>query len=402
MAHKGSHVNGPNSVSWITRVTWMAVISAIGVGIIYVPQPIQPILADEFGLSAQWAAASSVAVQTGYALGVFFLVALGDRYSARYQVTSQLAVTAIVLLGAAALPAYPLIVLAFFLAGASATVGQILVASALRLSPPESRAKTAATILGAIVIGLFTVRTVMGTLADLLGWRGAVAVIALIVAALIPVSWRYLPADTRDTPPRYGDILKSIPSVLKSSPALRHMAAIHTLVFSAFIAIWSLSALHAVDDIGVSVSTASLLSVAGIVGGVVTAVISGRTTRVTPTRLLTLSISGAALCAVISVVAPLNLDLLSLGLVALSFGMSSEQVVTQAAGLQSVSPDRSGRANTVYMGSTFVGSAGATAVAAWLYSTLGFEAVGLFALLLVSAASVVAIRAVRRGYVAAS
>jgi len=379
-----------NPREWMTRVTWMSVIAATGVGIIYVPQPIQPLFAAEFGLEAGWASAASVSVQAGYALGIIFLVALGDRFAPRIQVTTQLALTALALVVTALAPHYLFIVISVFVAGAAATVGQILVASALRLSPPEKRARTASTIVGAIVIGLFAVRTLLGSLADLIGWRGAVLVMAAIVVSLLPVSWKYSPPSAPANPPRYLTILASIPAIALRSDTLRRMAAIHTLVFAAFIAVWSMSALHAVDDLGITVTEGSLLGVAGILGGVVTMVWVGRQTRVSQRLLLALTLAAALVSSVVVIVLPDELWLLVPALFLVSFAMSSEQVVTQARALSSVAPAESGRANTLYMATTFVGSSLATAIAAWLYTQVGYFSIGIFALVCVLLAIAVA------------
>jgi predicted MFS family arabinose efflux permease len=396
MGQNQTEVGANQTTNWMKSVTWMAVIAATGVGVIYIPQPIQPLLAIEFGIDAAWSSAASVSVQAGYALGVLFLVALGDRFSARKQVTTQLGLTTLALVATALAPHYVLVVILFFVAGAMSTVGQILVSSALRLSPPEKRARTAATIVGAIVIGLFTVRTLLGSLAEVLGWRGAVLVVALIVAALIPISWRYSPPASPVDPPRYSAILASIPAIVMASDPLRRMAAIHTLVFAAFIALWSLTTLHAVEEFGISVTQASLLGVAGIAGGVFTMVATRLQATLGPVTYLAITLVAALLASIFIGVWPDQLWLMCIALFLLAFAMSSEQMVTQATALRSVAPSESGRANTVYMASTFIGSSVATAIAAVIYATFGYSAIAWFAIAAVVLASVVALGAHRK------
>ena len=119
----------------------MAVIAASGVAIIYIPQPIQTLVAEEFGIPIDASAAATTAVQAGYAVGIVLLVSLGDRFAARSQVTLQLLATAVALVGAALAPAYAFYVVMCFVAGSTATIGQLLVAAALRLAPPAVRAR---------------------------------------------------------------------------------------------------------------------------------------------------------------------------------------------------------------------------------------------------------------------
>lgn len=383
--------------SWAVAVAWMAVIAAVGVGIIYVPQPIQILLAAEFRLSPATASLATVSVQAGYAVGVFFIVALGDRLSARRLVSTQLILTSVALVLTSVAPHFGLVVVGFFIAGASATVGQVLVATALRAAPPENRARTAATIVGAIVVGLFTVRTVMGSFAEFAGWRIAVGVVALLVLALVPVSWSFAPAHRPENPPGYGQILRSIPRLALSTPSVQKMTAIHTLVFSAFIALWATSAIHAVEDLGVGVTAASLLGLAGMAGGSITLFgISGFARKFAFGSLST-SLGAATLSTLLVLVVPESMVVLVLALFLMSFAMSSEQVVTQAEALRSVALTESGRANTIYMASTFVGSSIFTAVASASYVVAGYRAVGLLALALIIGALLVAVSARRSG-----
>ncbi len=294
----------PDHAAWGRRVSGMAVIAATGVAVIYIPQPIQTLVALEFGIEAAAAAAATVAVQAGYALGVVLLVSLGDRISARAQVTTQLVATALALGAAAASPAYAVFVALSFVAGATATVGQLLISAALRLAPPAARARTAAVLLGSFMVGLFAVRTALGTVAELIGWRGAVVACALFVLALVPLSLRVSPSDSPAAPPPYGRILLSIPRIAASSPVLRLMTAVHVLCFMAFISLWSMTTVYAVTELGLTVTQASLVGLAGLLGGVATIAAAPLHARFGVRRSLTVCIAAALVGAVLIAVVP--------------------------------------------------------------------------------------------------
>lgn len=382
---------------WGRRVAAMAVIAATGVAVIYIPQPVQTLVASEFGVEGSAAAAATIAVQAGYAIGVVLLVSLGDRIAPRRQVTVQLVATAAALAGAALAPAFALFVVLCFIAGATATIGQILVSAALRLAPPAVRARTTAVLLGSFIVGLFVVRTALGAVADAIGWRGALIACALFVLALIPLSLRFSPPDAPADPPAYSRILASIPRVAARSAALRNMTGIHVLVFAAFIALWSMTTVHAVEALGLSVSQAALIGLAGLAGGVATIAAASVHAIVGQRRSLATCVGAALLGVVLVTLAPDSLPVLLVGLFLVSVGMNSEQVSTQAIALASVDPSENGRANTVFMGATFFAGAIATAVAAQLVILGGYTAVGIFALVLVLAAASLAVVADRRG-----
>lgn len=388
--------------TWGRQVAAMASIAATGVAVIYIPQPIQTLVADDFAVPPSTSSAALIAVQAGYALGIVLLVSLGDRVSARRQVTTQLVATAGALALAAAAPSYPLHVVLCFVAGMTATVGQLLVSAALRLAPPAARARTVAVLLGSFLIGLFTVRTALGSLAAAIGWRGALVVCAAVVLALVPLSLRVSPRDVPVDPPSYGRILASIPGIAVRSSTLRLMTAVHVLCFMAFIATWSMTTLHATGELGLTVAQAALLGLAGLIGGAATIAAAGIHSRVGPRRSLATCLAVTVLGAALIALGAGSLPLLALGLLLLSAGMSSEQVTTQAVGLASVDPSENGRANTIFMAATFLGGTLSTAVAATLSAELGYGAVGAFALALVVIAASLALVADRRGMLRSS
>lgn len=360
----------------------MAVIAAVGVAVIYLPQPIQTLAAEELGVPIGQSSSASIAVQAGYALGVVFLVSLGDRVVPRRQVSIQLAVTAAAILVAALSQDFVLLTAMMFVAGAAATVGQILVGAALRLAPPEVRARTAAVIVGSLLIGLFAVRTLLGAFAESLGWRTALAGAALIVLGCIPLTLRFAPGSRPPGSARYLEIVASIPRVAARSRTLRLLTVTHALAFSSFISIWSMVTLFGVAELGLTVAQTAALGIAGLLGGAAT-VASARWQALLGTRrALAISLAalilGAAGIAAFSHLVPVAVA----GLFLASFGMVSSQVSSQANALASVDPSESGRANTVFMATTFLASAAATTLADVVMRTVGYGGVGALALAL--------------------
>lgn len=389
-------VGSEPTTGWAARVAAMAIIAAVGVSIIYVPQPIQTLAAEELGVPLGQSSAPTVAVQAGYALGVVFLVSLGDRLIPRVQVSVQLAATAIAILVAAFAQNFALFTVMMFVAGAAATIGQILVSAALRLAPPEVRARTAAVLLGSFLIGLFGVRTLLGVFAEPLGWRVVLVAAAVLVAACIPLTLRFAPGSKPPAAVSYLTIIGSIPRIVAKSSPLRLLTVTHALAFSAFISVWSMVTLYGVSELGLTVTQTATIGIAGLLGGgatVASARTQGRlgTRRALPISLIALIVGCAAIATFTHVVV-----IVLVGLFLVAFGMSSSQVSSQANALASVDPAESGRANTVFMATTFFASAGATAVADALMRTVGYAGVGVFALILATASLTLALIASAR------
>ena len=378
----------------------MGVLAAVGVAVIYVPQPIQTLVAHEFRVPVEASGAASVAVQAGYAVGVVLLVSLGDRIAARRQVTLQLIATGAALLAAALSPGFGFFVAMSFVAGATATIGQILVSAALRLAPPEARARTAAVLMGSFILGLFTVRTLLGAFAGVIGWRGVLVGCGLLMLVCVPIALRFAPASVHGTPPSYGRILASIPRVALSSGVLRIMTLTHMFSFGAFITAWSTITVYAVTRLHLSVVSAALLGIAGLLGGALTIAAARLHPILGPRRALPISLGLVLVGALCLALFAGSLPVVVVALFLVSFGMPSSQVSTQARALASVPAAESGRANTVFMATTFAGGAIATAAAQAVYTWGGYPAVGVMSASLAAAALVLAAVAVRRGMLA--
>lgn len=382
---------------WPGRVAAMAVIAAVGVSVIYVPQPIQTLAAAELGVPLAQSSSATVAVQAGYAVGVVFLVSLGDRIVPRRQVSIQLAVTALAILVASFARDFTLFTAMMFVAGAAATIGQILVSAALRLAPPEVRARTAAVLVGSFLIGLFGVRTLLGSFAEALGWRAVLVGAAVLVTACIPLTLRFAPRDTPPASSTYLGILASIPRIVAKSRALRLLTLTHALAFSAFISVWSMVTLYGVTELGLSVTQTAAIGLAGLVGGATTVASARTQARLGTRRALPLSLAALILGAACITAFSQTVPVVIVGLFLVSFGMSSSQVSSQANALASVDPGESGRANTVFMATTFFASAGATTVADLVMRSAGYAGVGLFALILALGSLTIALVASRPG-----
>ncbi|MBX3098673.1 MAG: MFS transporter [Salinibacterium sp.] len=376
------HTDPETSTGWAGRVAAMAIIAAVGVSIIYVPQPIQTLAADELGVPLAQSSAATVAVQAGYAIGVVFLVSLGDRLIPRRQVSIQLTATAAAILIAAVAQDFTIFTVMMFVAGAAATVGQILVSAALRLAPPEVRAHTAAVLLGSFLIGLFTVRTVLGTFAEVLGWRTVLVGAAGLVVACIPLTLRFAPRSRPPGAASYLAIIASIPGIIAASRAVRLLTITHALGFSAFISVWSMVTLYGVTELGLTVTQTAAVGIAGLLGGAAT-IASARLQGVLGTRRALPISLGALIVGCVGIAAfTHSVPVVLVGLFLVSFGMSSSQVSSQANALASVEPAESGRANTVFMATTFFAGAGATAIADMVMRWAGYAGVGVFALIL--------------------
>jgi predicted MFS family arabinose efflux permease len=384
---------------WKLRVAAMAAVSGVGVAVVYLPQPVQTLVADEFQIPFSQSAAPNVAILAGYALGLLLLAPLGDRVSARRQAPLHVLVTAIAIAAAAGAQNFTTFVIISFIIGGATTVGQILISAALREAPPSRRASTAAVLAGSFIVGLFTTRAAVGSLADVFGWRIVFLGFAIVVIAGLPIVLWAAPREAASPGTRYLVLLRSMPTMLRNSETLRTMTLTQNSAFAAFIGVWSAITLLAVDGLNLPVSHAALLALPGLAGGVTTILMAPLHSRFGVRRALGWSLLTLLGGTLVVMGAWQSVPALSVGLYLVSIGLSSAQVSTQARALGSVGPEASGRANTIFMTTSFFVGAVATSVSDFVARVLGYGFIGALSSLLAVVAIISWAHACRRGLI---
>nr|WP_307570642.1 MFS transporter [Pantoea anthophila] len=103
--------------------------SALAVANVYSAQPLLESIADSLQVSPGTTGAVVTATQAGYALGLIFLVPLGDCVNRKRMVLTQLLLSVLALTGAACAPDLMMLLWAMLLVGLMAVVTQVMVAA---------------------------------------------------------------------------------------------------------------------------------------------------------------------------------------------------------------------------------------------------------------------------------
>lgn len=131
---------------------------------IYYAQPIIELIAPDLGLSSSLASLIVSLTQIGYALGLFFLVPLGDLLENRRLMVITTLVAIASLLGAAWTQQPNVFLLVSLLIGFSSVSVQILIPLAAHLAPEESRGRVVGGIMGGLLLGILLARPVSSVL----------------------------------------------------------------------------------------------------------------------------------------------------------------------------------------------------------------------------------------------
>lgn len=301
----------------------LAVVCGVAVAGIYAAQPVLQPMGGELGVPAGltgWIVATG---QLGYLAGLVLLVPLGDVVDRRRLIAAHLALTAVAMAVTASAWAGWVAFTGLAAAGLLAVVVQTTVAYAASVSAPAQRGRTIGVVTSGVVVGILGARVVAGALAEVWGWRGVYAVLAVLSAGLAALVLAVLPADRRAT--------RRVPlTSLPARPDFLTRGAIAFFLFAAFGTLWSGLSLPLADaPWHLGESLIGMFGLAGLAGALGAAragrwADAGHATRVTGLSLVLLIASWAAIAQL-----PRSLWLLAAGIVVLDFAVQAVHVSNQ-------------------------------------------------------------------------
>lgn len=342
------------------------------VGNIYYAQPIIELIAPDIGLSSTMASVIVSLTQIGYALGLFFLVPLGDLLENRRLMIMTSLLAIISLLGAAFSQQPNVFLLASLLVGFSSVSVQILIPLAAHLAPEESRGRVVGGIMGGLLLGILLARPLSSLIADHFGWRAVFASASVLMMFISVVLATTMPKRQPAHSASYGQLLFSLWTLLRTQPVLRQRAFYQGCMFAAFSLFWTAVPVELARNHGLSQTQIALFALVGAIGAIA-APISGRLADAGHTRVASL---GALVLAALSFLPALIHPIYSvIGLavtgVVLDFCVQMNMVLGQRAVYALDATSRS-RLNALYMTSIFIGGAFGSAIASVLYDHGGW------------------------------
>jgi len=340
---------------------------------IYYAQPIIELIAPDIGLSAHAASLIVSLTQIGYALGLFFLVPLGDLLENRRLTIVTVLVAAVSLVGAAFAGRANGFMLLSLLIGFSSVSVQMLIPLAAHLAHEESRGRVVGGIMGGLLLGILLARPLSSFVADHFGWRivfGGAAVLMGVIAAVLAAT---MPKRQPQHSASYGQLLSSLGGLYKKNPVLRQRAFYQACMFASFSLFWTAVPLELARRYGLSQSQIALFALVGATGAIA-APLSGRLADAGYTQVATrFALLFGALSFAPALIHPaFGIIGLAVTGVVLDFCVQMNLVVGQRTIYALDAASRS-RLNGLYMTSIFVGGAIGSALASVLYDSGGWQ-----------------------------
>ena len=345
----------------------LAVACGITVANLYWAQPLLDTIAKTYNSKASTAGMIVTFTQIGYALGLIFLVPLGDLLERRRLVLSILLATAAVLVLASASPSINYFIVSSFIIGISSVVAQVLVPFAASLAKDHERGKVVGQVMSGLLVGILLARTLAGFISEFAGWRSVFGIASLLIFILAFILRKALPQYSLKINLTYPQLLGSVYQLFKEEKLLRKRSVYGALVFAMFSVLWtSLTFLLAGPVYNFSDAIIGLFGLVGA-SGAFSANIAGRLADKGKENLSTIFFLILNLTAFILMLSgQSSLILLVAGIILLDAGVQGTHITNQSL-VYRLRPDARSRITTVYMASFFIGGSAGSAASAIFY-----------------------------------
>ena len=379
------NVNDNKTVRMTTFLAALfAVCSGLAIGNLYWAQPLLVEITNAFGLSPASGGLLVTATQIGYALGILFIVPLGD-FVRRKRLIAIVMVLSIATLGACALsPSFVILALSLFSMGIVTISGQIILPLAGDLSSPEERGHIVGIVASGITTGILFSRFVSGILAGLWGWRSVYLIAAVLNLIMALVMIYVLPDIPRKNKlESYSGLIISVFTTFKRHGTLYrillHSGLLFGLVFNIF---WtSMTFLLSGEPFNYNTFQIGLVSLAGLVAavcGLYFGKLQDNGLGVPALGVFVVMIIATMICGLV-----FSESIIAIVLIAavFSIGVQGITVLSQAR-LFALSNEERSRLNTVFVVNNFIFGAVGSALASFLWSLGGWSYVMIGATLI--------------------
>lgn len=360
----------PASILWT-----LAIVAGISVANLYYNQPLLNMIRHELNVSEFKTNLIAMVTQIGYAVGLLFIVPLGDLYQRKNIILTNFSILIVSLLTIALAHNIHLILFASFFTGVCSIIPQIFIPIASQFSRPENKGRNVGIVISGLLTGILASRVISGFIGELFGWREMYYIAAGLMFICAIIVLKVLPDIRPNFAGKYSDLMKSLLSLLKEFPQLRIYSIRAALNFGSFLAMWSCLAFkmgqapfYANSDV------IGLLGLCGVAGALTASFVGKYVKRVGVRRF---NFIGCALIlsSWLLLFAGENTYFgIVAGIIMIDIGMQCIQLSNQTS-IFELSPRASNRINTIFMTTYFIGGSLGTFLAGTFWQLYGWHGV---------------------------
>lgn len=373
----------------------LAIAVGVSVSCLYLNQPLLQTLGRELHTTNGNIGLVASFTQIGYALGLFFIVPLGDVVSKKKLILIKQSLLIVTLVAAAAATSWITLLIASMFMGLFATVAQDYVAYSTDLADEKSRGKVIGLVMSGLFMGILCSRTLSGVVAGISGWRSVFILFALSSIILSVIVYYKVPTVLTSVKTTYGELLKSLIFQFKTKKKLRTSLFTQGLLGFAFSAFWTNLSFHlGGPTFNLSPTHIGLFGIAGA-AGVLGAPIAGKMAdKQSPYIGINFGIILVFASFILMYLIPTSLIILALGAVIFDLGLQIALVSHQSIIFSLESAARA-RINAIFMTGLFTFFALGSLISVRLQQDYGWTAVLLSGIVTSALAFVLARKAAK-------
>lgn len=360
----------PSSLLWT-----LAIISGVTVANIYYNQPLLNLISRDLNISEFTANLIAMCSQVGYAIGLLFIIPLGDLYRRRNIILVNISILVVSLLTIALAPNIHLILVASLLTGICSVIPQIFMPLAAQFSTPETKGRNVGIILSGLLTGILASRVVSGIAGEYMGWRFIYYIAAGLMVVCLVVIMKILPDIPSNFRGSYFSLMKSLYSIFRQYPQLRISSLRAAFSFGSFLAMWSCMAFKMEQaPFFAGNNIIGLLGLCGIAGALTASSVGRYINKLGVKRLNYIGCSLIIGAWIVLYVGQYSYAGIIAGILLIDIGMQCIQLSNQTTAF-ALCPQASNRINTIFMTTYFIGGSAGTFLAGTFWQYFGWTGV---------------------------
>jgi len=332
---------------------------AVGTAVanIYYNQPLLDQIRASFGVSLHEIAWIPSLTQAGYAIGMLFIVPLGDMRERKRLVLLFSCLSALTLALVACAPGFFVAAIASLMLGLSTMTPQFLIPFAASLAEPHEKGKVVGTMMSGLLLGILLARTVSGFVGAAYGWRAMFGLASAFQVLLVILLAFTLPKSEPSYHGKYLGLLQSVLRIFKEQTILREASFFGAMLFGAFSAFWAtLIYLMQTPTFHLGARAVGIYGLLGAVAAGFTPVVGGLVDRHPARKVTGIMMALTLFSFLVFGLSASSLVGIGIGVILMDVGVQGGHVSNQSR-ILSLIPGAQSRLQTAYMFFYFLGGA---------------------------------------------
>ncbi|AUC84659.1 MFS transporter [Polaribacter sp. ALD11] len=363
-----------NSVLYLMSIT-----AGLVVANLYYSQPLLHLISVEFNVSESAVSNVALFTQLGYALGLLFIIPLGDKVSNHKILQYDFFLMIAALIATAFSSSLFLLILSSFFVGFTSAIPQLFVPMAAQLSDTKNRGRAIGVVMSGLLIGILGSRIISGFVGEIYGWRVMYFAASAIMLFLFLILMLKLPKLSPNYKGSYASLMQSLWYYFKKEPSLRLATLRGALAFAGLSAFWTTLVFLMEENFNYGSSVTGAFGLFGIVGALGATIVGKLNNKVSKNKIIAFSAILLVFSWVIFLISENSLIGIAIGVVLVDLGLQALHVTNQNI-IFSRNEEARNRVNTIYMVGFFIGGALGTTLGAIMWQHFkwtGVSALGI-------------------------